>query len=143
MLPARWAGPAGQARSLAGQFGSGILLGAQNDLRRALWLGKWELPSAIPYAACNVTKARRLAHTGKLRTEKERGATWHLATFTSDQLSIDNCKCAAVFRDEASALKIAIPIAQKSDLEAAAVRMGVMRQLRLPPIGYLRGIAGL
>jgi hypothetical protein len=40
---------------------------------------------------------------------------------TSDQLSIDNCKCAAVFRDEASALKIAIPIAQKSDLEACQI----------------------
>jgi hypothetical protein len=79
MLPARWA-RSGQVT--AGRFGSGILLG-QNDLRRALrlygWLGKWELPSAIPCAACNVTKARRLAHTGKLRTDKERGATWHLA----------------------------------------------------------------
>jgi hypothetical protein len=105
------------ARLLHARFGHA----GRSRLIRALklygWLGKWELPSTIPCAACNVTKARRLAHTGKLRTEKEPGATWHLDIFTSDQLSIDNCKYAAVFRDEASALKIAIPIARKSDLE--------------------------
>ena len=105
------------ARLLHARFGHA----GRSRLKRALrlygWLGKWELPSTIHCAACNVTKARRLAHTGKLRTEKEPGASWHLDIFTSDQLSIDNCKYAAVFRDEASALKIAIPIARKSDLE--------------------------
>ena len=108
----------------------------RNRLLRTLklfgWLNKYQLPLNIPCLACDLAKARRRPHRGKVRRAEFAGQIWHADLMSSgDVIGMDGSKYAAFFTDDASGKILVFPLLKKSDF-AEVMRQFLARLRTLP-----------
>ena len=79
------------------------------------WLNKFHLPLEIPCLACNLAKARRRSHRGKVRRANHAGQIWHADLMSSgDVIGMDGSQYSAIFTDDMSGKILASPMVKKS-----------------------------
>ena len=79
------------------------------------WLNKFHLPLEIPCLACNLAKARRRSHRGKVRRANHAGQIWHADLISSgDVIGMDGSQYSAIFTDDMSGKILASPMVKKS-----------------------------
>ena len=96
------------------------------------WLNKYHLPLEVPCLACNLAKARRRSHKGKVRRANHAGQIWHADLMSSgDVIGMDGSQYSAIFTDDMSGKIMAFPMVRKSQF-GEVMRQFIARLRTLP-----------